>query len=779
MADNETKLSLENARRIAKILRPLSPQARNELLRAKKDGDFQEFQKVAFENRLDSSSVWTGIDDLWQQAAQGVEIPLDGNEQKPSDTKPKGFGIVGTGALATKALLDRKEGTYETFQEDSDKYAGYAHKSWEEEEKERLKNPGKFKPRPGRAGSAQEAYDRAHREYHEMFARTDEKKAKEWLRNNPTNASLARAINKVSIENKNLTYQDFNTTKNNHLTTVAAEWDTKDPSKRSGDRISALKQSHEEIHDHIALHSPKLAREWAQKYNDTELYAAIERKRLRDEAAAIQNQNRLSKALRRNPTRNIPQPLKPAQPIPPNTTAWTPIPANTFPGTLPPNTLKSAQTPTTQPPQGLRRRLTYYSPGQIRNRAILRVQNRIISSKAGQSFQKTRLGKLSSGLNRVNKKIKKLLNPLSYLLNLFKRSLIGSVASAIGGLLSSTLSAIAGGILGIGGTVIGITSLVLTKILTGIGVSLSTVSLPLVIIIAIIIFLVVTIFSIFFAPENEGDPVPESPYPGITYFILGPFEVPNGDSIDYNIAVLYDEEKATVPLSGISLISDVPPGTRLVSTGTTGTYVQNPAENNVSWDLSDNQPESTAQGVSAYQFTLRLDPDDDITVEVKISLLGAGAGGGGPPVVGGDCGGKYNSRNSERGNFGDPSCDHTKNAAADLMSQLDPANAPFWYLVAECESSHWPNAFNGNAVRASGAWGMYQMGVESVTSYPYTGGNLPWRQQTEVAFKRETEVAETRQYNNPFDYWQCETNACQDAPGMCTNGEYNVQGRTW
>ncbi len=113
------------------------------------------------------------------------------------------------------------------------------------------------------------------------------------------------------------------------------------------------------------------------------------------------------------------------------------------------------------------------------------------------------------------------------------------------------------------------------------------------------------------------------------------------------------------------------------------------------------------------------------------------------------------------------------------MSQLDPANAPFWYLVAECESSHWPNAFNGNAVRASGAWGMYQMGVESVTSYPYTGGNLPWRQQTEVAFKRETEVAETRQYNNPFDYWQCETNACQDAPGMCTNGEYNVQGRTW
>ena len=243
--------------------------------------------------------------------------------------------------------------------------------------------------------------------------------------------------------------------------------------------------------------------------------------------------------------------------------------------------------------------------------------------------------------------------------------------------------------------------------------------------------------------------------------------------------VIYDENKATAPLSDLKLVSDVPPGTRLVSLGTTGTYTHNPEANNIQWDLSDNQPVNRAEGISTYEFSLRLDPDDDITVEVSISLLGAGLGGGGPPTVGGDCGGKYNSRNSEKGNFGDPACDHTKNAAADYMKNLDPQNADFWYLIAECESSHWPNAFNGNAVRASGAWGMYQMGVESSTAYPYVGGNMSWKQQTENAFNRETKIAETKQYNNPFDYWQCETNACQDAPGMCTDGEYNVRGRTW
>ena len=116
------------------------------------------------------------------------------------------------------------------------------------------------------------------------------------------------------------------------------------------------------------------------------------------------------------------------------------------------------------------------------------------------------------------------------------------------------------------------------------------------------------------------------------------------------------------------------------------------------------------------------------------------------------------------------------------MQLLDPENADFWYLIAECESSHWPNAYNPSAKEATGAWGMYQMSYKKNPGPPYyNAGQVAWNTQTEEAFNRETKVAETRTpiTNNPFDYWQCETNACQDAPGMCTNGEYNVKGRTW
>ncbi len=796
MAD-DSKLIIENARWFAKQIENLSPADQNAILTTK---DFAEFEKILTNNGLlNSLGLWQGRADLGTARSLGAEISIE--SAKPSTSKETSSTLPGLGAVGLTIggikLLRDKEMTYEQFKKHSNEYGEIFAKRWEKEEKKLQKNP-KRKKDPNRAGTQQEAYDRAEAERHDYLVGYFEKKAREWASKNPNDMELAQAINRWDARGKNLDYAQFDQIRKQYVANATKAWDQKDPSRRTGDRAMSISRSNEEIHDHIALHSPKLAREWAQKYNDPELYAAIERRRQRDEAAAIQNQSRLSKALRRNPTANIPQPLNPSQQAQPNTTAWTPIPSNTLPGAQPPNTLANKTTPNTlkggqsAPPQAnktLRSKLVYYSPGQIRSRAIASAQHRAVNSKIGQRFQKTKLGKLSSRLNLASKKLKNLTNPLNFLLNLFKRSLIGSVASAIGGVFTTALSAIAGSILGIGGTVISVASIVLAKILTGIGVSLSAVSLPLAILIALIIFLVITIFSIFFAPSGDDTLIPEeaiveSPYAGISYFKVGPREISNGENITYQIGLIHDSREAKCDLEDITFVDAIPPQSTLVegSELTTGSYrIDSDPETIVKWKLTENLASSKGFAPMSFTFKITINPEDDVTITNRIYIEGCAAeistpddsgdlfeGANSPPTTD-DCGNaNYASImstirrrfNVNAANFGDPLCNFSLEKLRQVLSRFesDPEKVDFFVKIAQCESvGNGPNGYGSS----NNTWGHFQMDSSYTNGRvdPFkpwneeknTKGDVPWQRQAQNAVSYNKVQAGL---GNNFEAWQ-------------------------
>lgn len=884
MADKESSLSLENARRVAKTLRPLSPKAKNDLFVAKNAGDYQSFQKVAFENRLNADSIWTGIDDIQQQTALGVDISINDSEQETPDSRSGGTAISTIGALAAGVLLDRKEGTYEGFQENSDEYGMHAKKIWEEEEKERLKNPNKFKPKPGRAVDAQEAYDRAHQEYHDMLVRSDPKKAKKWLSEHPENTSMSLALNKVDVKNKKLTYEELKKIRENHAKTIESEWTSRDPSKRSRDRVYMLTQAKEEINDHLVLNNPKAAEEWAIKHNDIEIQAAIERKRQRDEAQAIENQGRISRALGRNPAakyaptpgatppqvatpraslpilnpafqttatqatpkqgrmskllrRNPPArsgpPTTPSNHTTPSTqkpltfkeqmaryratgerpapmaggsrennpsvpiTAWTPIPVNTFPGTPPQNTLKNQGTPNTledaQEPvedprkRGLRSRLNYYSPSQIRARAIARTKARILNTKLGQRLQKSRLGRLGSKLNKLGgmaskatRRIKNLLNPLNYLLNLLKKSILGAIISAAVSVFTAVISFAVSLTVGAIITTIGIFSAAVTFIM-------GTIGLPLVIVIIVvaIMFLVFTIqipCLIFCDPDGQ---LMESPYVGISYSIIAEDQdgrISNGEDLKYTILISHNRDEAQIPLEDITLYSLIPPGTIFVSA--TGNYdISEPGK--ISWKLyPENQTtQDDSSPNKTFVFNLMVDPDNDIVVSNRISLDGEISVIPRGDITPNDnyCQNNiynYVLRNDLLPkNFGDPTCTLDTAAKRDqlyaLLQQKDPQWADFWFsIVIPGESGYRPNAWARpvpdeddprDVLSDTGAWGLFQMGSSEppgkLTNRNGTyRGDLTWPEQVDTAIARN-KYLEGR--GLLFKYWQVAIEYCR------------------
>ena len=794
MAD-DSKLIIENAKWFTKQIENLSPADQNTILITK---DFAEFEKILTNNGLlNSLGLWQGRADLGTARSLGAEIST--TSAKPSTSKEPSSTLPGLGAIGASAgLLLAREESYNDTKKRAKEYADNAVRIWNDQEKKYKKNPPK-NPDLNRARTAREAFERAEKDYHDMLT-MDLSKTKKWLTENPGDIPLAQAIDRREVERKNLTYEEFNAVRDRYTSRSTRDAESLVLAGREIEIESSRSTANAEIHDRFVLNSPKLAREWAQKYNDTELYAAIERKRLRDEAAAIQNQSRLSKALRRNPTRNIPQPLKPAQPAPPNTTAWTPIPANTSPGTLPPNTLKnqgapntlkSAQPPTTQPPQGIRKKLNYYSPGQIKSRAIANAQNRAINSKIGQGFQKTRLGRLGSKLNSVSKRLKRFLNPLDYLLNLLKKSFIGSVASAISGVVSTALSAIAGGIVGIGGTVVMLTSLILAKILTGIGIAVSTVSLPIVVILAIIIFLVITIFSIFFAPSGDDTFIPEeaiveSPYAGISYFKVGPREVLNGENITYQIGVIHNSREAKCKLEDITFVDSIPPRSVLVESPelTTGNYRVDPdPETTVKWKLTENLTSGSGFAPMSFTFKITIDPEDDVTITNRIYIEGCAAeistpddsgdlfeGANSPPTTN-DCGnsnyatimGTIRRRfGVSAANYGDPLCNFSLDTLKAVLDRFesDPEKVDFFMKIAQCESvSSGPNGYGSS----NNTWGHFQMDSHYSGSPPQidpfkpwkeennTKGDVPWQRQAQNAVSYNNVQAG---HGNNFETWQ-------------------------
>jgi uncharacterized repeat protein (TIGR01451 family) len=110
------------------------------------------------------------------------------------------------------------------------------------------------------------------------------------------------------------------------------------------------------------------------------------------------------------------------------------------------------------------------------------------------------------------------------------------------------------------------------------------------------------------------------------------------------------------------------------------------------------------------------------------------------------------------GNFGDPSCNFSKDKLHQLLKQLDPTNADYWFLtVARCESNWVPNAYaNHLAVGtpdSAGAWGLFQMGRGKNGELDH--GDVPWQKQTTNAVGYNNNITKL---GLAWRYWQCAKN---------------------
>ncbi len=121
---------------------------------------------------------------------------------------------------------------------------------------------------------------------------------------------------------------------------------------------------------------------------------------------------------------------------------------------------------------------------------------------------------------------------------------------------------------------------------------------------------------------------------------------------------------------------------------------------------------------------------------------------GNPAATSGNCNGRY-SLGNPIGNFGDPNCNFSKDGLFQILQQIDPGNANFWYYsVVPCESSYNPNAYNPYAKDPAGAFGLFQMGRGRNGQYDH--GDVEWHSQPGNAVSYKNIVL-----GGSFAYWAC------------------------
>lgn len=284
------------------------------------------------------------------------------------------------------------------------------------------------------------------------------------------------------------------------------------------------------------------------------------------------------------------------------------------------------------------------------SRIKTRVKNRISSSKLGQKFQSSRLGKAisapsrfknqikqrlaSSKLGRLGKKLnnlrpgnvagrlrKKLKNSiLNLLTKLLKRSLIGAVISAISSLISTAIAFA----ITIGTAIAAILATVLS-LLTGaiaalLSVTIATLAsiLATVIVVSLFVIVVFTVLSVL--QQYFPDPAP-----GISYGIWGPERVKNGENIKNRVGFFYFSN-ASCSIDDIVLVDTLPSASTFVSA--TGKYEKGVDPNvpggTIKWKIKENSPTlpRVGNGADQYVFEVEHKPQDNIIATSKVSMEG-------------------------------------------------------------------------------------------------------------------------------------------------------------
>lgn len=506
-----------------------------------------------------------------------------------------------------------------------------------------------------------------------------------------------------------------------------------------------------------------------------------------------------------NTLRNIgaPNVLRGTQPATTSTakTAWDPLSQNTLGRVGSPNVLQGAQSPTKAPkPTGFRGRLSYFGPRSIARR----VRGRIISSRLGKRLASSRMGRFAGKANRLGgmaskatRRIKNIFNPIKYLERLILRSGLVSLAS---GFASSAVAVLGATITATITTITAVTGVVGTIAALVGGISLAAMAkvIAVIAVVALIIALIGAIiggicripfidlvpgFSEYCQSDEPGSEDVEYIYfQGGYAYIEGPngctgdCNFNKGDTVTMTVHVSINKERFEKgdpnDLSKVKAIVAL--------------YTE--YFNNISTTGNPEESTNTANGIQFYKWSFgSLSAGDNnfvftitgtIASETGETIVQLSMEGVDFTIDPDDCS-KYTDRNSKQGNFGDPDCSYTNQGLAQLLQEVDRNNSTFWYLIAECESSKWPNAYflcpegktwpdEGCTPEEKGAWGLFQMGWVKPNNPPYYGGGAgPWIDQAHGAINRNKLVN-----NESFDYWACEEVVCRANSHMCRGDQY-------
>ncbi len=797
MDGKENKLSFENATHTAKLLSAVPPNARVRLFNAKRGGNFSEFQKIAFENRLDAKVIWSGIDDIYQQQSQGVEVPIGEQDQEIAlePSGPTGIGAVGLGAGAIGGIF-LSPGSYKDSKETAEYRANYAAAQWDREEEE-YKKSGKTPP-PERPRSREEVYERAHSQYYDELVAKNHHTVRRWASKNPDDHALAMALNKRELQRKNLAYQEFVDLRKKQNLNAAMRWKTMDPKKRMAIPIDHLDLVNNEFNDTLILRSPEQAKEWFAQHNDPQLQAAIQRKEKIEEEERKKSRvkkkyhdsgleekvNKTKKKLKESRAGKL------AESINDKYKKLTDIPSRIKD--------RIAQTWIAQKLSSANKRIRHFfgGPGRQYGRfkkwfSNTRVGKKITSIKAAPGKLKKKitsssLGRFTGKLKGYAGKLKNLLNPLNFLVNFIKKSIIGAAISAITTVITTVISLAVVSLISIVGLVIGGVALIAGFIIAVIGWPILLIAG--IALLMVVVFLLSSTCLVFC--DQETREFIDSPYPGISYSISAPETLQNGLNINYNVIVLIDTTIATDAPEDLTAVANIPPGTTFISA--TGTYsLSDPGK--IRWKLypENSNPKNEGKEILSFVFELVVRPQNDIVVENLLTI--EGASGGAPPIASGIAPNDTYCEDRKYGyvldnkllpkNFGDPDCTldtyRERNDLYDLLKQKDPQWADFWFdVIIPGESSYAPNNWGcGDNDSAwdpiekrcrepwaeRGAWGLFQMGSSNppgeLKARGGTRGDVTWKEQVENAVNHNKVIDGL---GLRFKYWLVAIEYCRD-----------------
>lgn len=231
----------------------------------------------------------------------------------------------------------------------------------------------------------------------------------------------------------------------------------------------------------------------------------------------------------------------------------------------------------------------------------------------------------------------------------------------------------------------------------------------------------------------------------------GPAQVPNGGQINYSINVTY----TGTGTAQIEVTDPLPAGLDATSISEPYTASQSqPSEPNIiKWNFNLSAGQSKTLTVTALASRI----NNSWIVNQAEGIITSSTQPNTPtgpiiPPTADNCSGKY-SLGNPLGNFGDPSCDFTKDGLYQLLQQNDPVNAYYWFfMVISCESGYNPNAYNPNSASGQGAYGLYQMNPTGKGNGLFDAGDVMWTHQTTNAIAYNNDLI---RLGAAWRYWEC------------------------